>query len=58
MSSPDINYPAQPTYGESLAEALKAQAEFLQGTGDFADTGSLERLLPLEEAGQKEDCTN
>ena len=50
MSSPDINYPAQPTYGESLAEALKAQAEFLQGTGDFADTGSLESLLPLEES--------
>lgn len=53
MSSPDINYPAQPTYGESLAEALKAQAEFLQGTGDFAETGSLESLLPLEESVRK-----
>ena len=50
MSSPDINYPSTPSYGESLAEALKAQAEFLQGTGDFADTGSLESLLPLEES--------
>ena len=50
MSSPDINYPQQPTYGESLADALKAQAEFLQGTGDFAETGSLESLLPLEES--------
>ena len=50
MSSPDINYPSQPSYGESLAEALKAQAEFLQGTGDFAETGSLESLLPLEES--------
>ena len=49
MSSPDINYPAQPTYGEGLAEALKAQADFLRGTGDFAETGSLESLLPLEE---------
>lgn len=48
-SSPDINYPAQPSYGESLAEALKAQAEFLKGTGDFAGTGSLESLLPLEQ---------
>lgn len=48
MSSPDINYPAQPSYGEGLAEALKAQSELLRGTGDFAATGSLESLLPLE----------
>ena len=53
MSSPDINYPAQPSYGESLAEALKAQANFLKGTGDFAETGSLESLLPLEESVRK-----
>ena len=52
-SSPDINYPAQPSYGEGLAEALKAQAEFLKGTGDFAETGSLESLLPLEESVRK-----
>ena len=50
MSSPDINYPAQPSYGEGMAEALKAQAEFLKGTGDFADVGSLESLLPLEQS--------
>ena len=50
MSSPDINYPEQPSYGEGMAEALKAQAEFLKGTGDFADVGSLESLLPLEES--------
>ncbi len=48
MSSPDINYPAQPSYGQGLAEALKAQSELLRGTGDFAETGSLESLLPLE----------
>jgi len=48
MSSPDINYPAQPTYGEGLADALRAQANLLRGTGDFAETGSLESLLPLE----------
>ena len=53
MSSPDINYPAQPSYGEGMAEALKAQAEFLKGTGDFADVGSLESLLPLEESIRK-----
>ena len=52
-SSPDINYPAQPSYGEGLAEALKAQADFLKGTGDFAETGSLESLLPLEESVRK-----
>jgi len=50
MSSPDINYPEQPSYGEGMAEALKAQAEFLKGTGDFADVGSLESLLPLEQS--------
>jgi len=49
-SSPDINYPAQPSYGEGMAEALKAQAEFLKGTGDFRSVGSLESLLPLEES--------
>lgn len=53
MSSPDINYPEQPSYGEGMAEALKAQAEFLRGTGDFADVGSLESLLPLEESIRK-----
>ena len=50
MSSPDINYPSQPSYGEGMAEALKAQAEFLKGTGDFTEVGSLESLLPLEQS--------
>jgi len=45
-----INYPEQPSYGEGMADALKAQVELLTGTGDFADTGSLESLLPLEES--------
>ena len=53
MSGPTFNQPATPTYGESLADALKAQAEFLKGTGDFAGTGSLESLLPLEESLRK-----
>jgi hypothetical protein len=47
---PDINYPDQPSYGEGMADALKAQVELLTGTGDFASTGSLESLLPLEES--------
>jgi hypothetical protein len=50
MSGPTFNQPAQPSYGEGMAEALKAQAEFLKGTGDFADVGSLESLLPLEQS--------
>ena len=53
MSSPDINYPSQPSYGEGMAEALKAQAEFLKGEGEFKDVGSLESLLPLEESIRK-----
>ena len=47
---PDINYPDQPSYGEGMADALKAQVQLLTGTGDFASTGSLESLLPLEES--------
>ena len=45
--------PAQPSYGEGMADALKAQVELLTGTGDFASTGSLESLLPLEESIRK-----
>ena len=44
-----VNQPSQPSYGEGMADALKAQVELLTGTGDFAETGSLESLLPLEE---------
>jgi hypothetical protein len=50
MSGPTYNQPAQPSYGEGMADALKAQVELLTGTGDFTDTGSLESLLPLEES--------
>jgi hypothetical protein len=37
MSSPDINYPAQPTYGEGMADAMKAQMEQLLGQGEYAE---------------------
>ena len=30
--SPDINYPAQPTYGEGMREALEAHVALLSGT--------------------------
>jgi hypothetical protein len=46
----NISQPSQPSYGEGLSEALQAQVGLLTGTGDFADTGSLESLLPLEES--------
>ena len=53
MSGPTYNQPAQPSYGEGLSEALQAQVGLLTGTGDFASTGSLESLLPLEESIRK-----
>ena len=46
----NIAQPSQPSYGEGLSEALQAQVGLLTGTGDFASTGSLESLLPLEES--------
>ena len=46
----NISQPAQPSYGEGLSEALQAQVGLLTGTGDFASTGSLESLLPLDES--------
>ena len=46
----NITQPSQPSYGEGLSEALQAQVGLLTGTGDFAGTGSLESLLPLEES--------
>lgn len=52
-SSQTYNMPRQPTYGEGMADALKAQVELLTGTGDFQNTGSLESLLPLEENVRK-----
>lgn len=35
-SSPNINYPAQPSYGEGMADAMKAQMEQLLGQGEYA----------------------
>ena len=39
MCSPsnNYNYPQQPSYGEGMADAMKAQMQMLTGTGDFAD---------------------
>ena len=53
MSGPTYNQPSSPSYGEGMADALKAQVQLLTGTGDFKDTGSLESLLPLEESIRK-----
>ena len=53
----NINYPAQPSYGEGMREALEAQVALLTGTkvgdADFSGVGSLESLLPLEESIRK-----
>ena len=35
-SGPDINYPQQPSYGEGMADAMKAQMEQLLGQGEYA----------------------
>ena len=35
-SSPDINYPVQPSYGEGMADAMKAQMQQLLGQGEYA----------------------
>lgn len=43
-SDPVYNYPAQPSYGESLGEALQAQVNLLRGTGAFEGTGGLKEL--------------
>jgi len=50
-SSQSYNFPEQPSYGEGMADALKAQVELLTGKGDFAEIApdGLEGLLPLEE---------
>ena len=37
MSGPSYNMPQQPTYGEGMADAMKAQMEQLLGQGDFAN---------------------
>ena len=53
--TPTYNQAAQPSYGEGLADALKAQVELLTGKGDFAEIApdGLEGLLPLEESIRK-----
>ena len=53
--SPDINYPAQPTYGEGMREALEAQVALLTGTevgdADFSQfEGGLQKLVQDYEA--------
>ena len=55
MSGPTYNQaapPPMPSYGEGMADAMKAQVELLTGRGDFADIApdGLEGLLPLEKS--------
>ena len=53
MSGGDTNYPIQPTYGEGLEEALRAQTEMLMGTGEFQDLASEIGMGPGETFMQK-----
>ena len=34
-SNPSYNYPSQPSYGEGMADAMKAQMEMLTGSGAY-----------------------
>ena len=58
MGGSDVqyNYPDQPSYGEGMADALKAQVELLTGQGEFAGIApeGLKGLLPLEEDIRRE----
>ena len=47
-SSPSINIPPQPTYGESMADSLEAQFRALTGTGEFAKIAADAGLGPDE----------
>jgi len=53
-SSPSYNYPAQPTYGEGMREALEAQVALLTGgqigDADFRAVGPLKGLIEQYEA--------
>ena len=58
MGGSDVqyNYPDQPSYGEGMADALKAQVELLTGQGEFSGIApeGLKGLLPLEEDIRRE----
>ena len=48
---PDIDYPAQPSYGEGLADAMRAQASMATGAKIGEETAGADLLAALQESG-------
>jgi hypothetical protein len=51
MGGGDINYPAQPSYGEGLADAMRAQASMATGAKIGEETAGADLLAALKESG-------
>ena len=48
---PDIDYPAQPSYGEGLADAMRAQASMATGAKIGEETAGADLKAALQESG-------
>ena len=48
---PDIDYPAQPSYGEGLADAMRAQASMATGAKIGEESAGADLLAALQESG-------
>lgn len=48
---PDIDYPEQPSYGEGLADAMRAQASMATGAKIGEETAGADLLAALQESG-------
>jgi len=51
MGGGDINYPAQPSYGEGLADAMRAQASMATGAQIGEEKAGADLLAALQEKG-------
>lgn len=51
MGGGDINYPAQPSYGEGLADAMRAQASMATGAVIGEERAGADLLAALQESG-------
>lgn len=51
MGGRDINYPAQPSYGEGLADAMRAQASMATGAVIGEERAGADLLAALQESG-------
>lgn len=55
MGGPDVNYPEQPSYGEGLADAMRAQASMATGAKIGEETAGADLKAALQEAGLIEE---